>query len=82
MPSSASSRTPRCPDANSATRWAPVLRSRAKVKPVFVSPGQRMNLDTALSMTLHCLGKTKLAPEPTRLADQLASRRLKRLRDA
>ncbi len=58
-----------------------VLRSRAKVKPVFVSPGQRMNLDTALAMTLHCLGKTKL-PEPTRLADQLASRRLKRLRDA
>ena len=69
------------PKREQRSQLGAVLRSRAKVKPVFVSPGQRMNLDTALAMTLHCLGKTKL-PEPTRLADQLASRRLKRLRDA
>ena len=68
------------PKREQRSQLGAVLRSRAKVKPVFVSPGQRMNLDTALAMTLHCLGKTKL-PEPTRLADQLASRRLKRLRD-
>ncbi|PSJ22232.1 deoxyribonuclease V [Halomonas sp. ND22Bw] len=51
-----------------------VLRSRQGVKPVFVSPGHRLSLATALEWTLVCLGRTKL-PEPTRLADRLASRR-------
>ena len=51
-----------------------VLRSRAKVKPVFVSPGHRLSLETSLEWVIRCLGPTKL-PEPTRLADRLASRR-------
>ncbi|MEC9305894.1 MAG: deoxyribonuclease V [Pseudomonadota bacterium] len=51
-----------------------VLRSRANVKPVFVSPGHRLSLDTSLEWVMRCLGPTKL-PEPTRLADRLASRR-------
>jgi deoxyribonuclease V len=51
-----------------------VLRSRANVKPVFVSPGHRLSLDTSLEWVMRCLGRTKL-PEPTRLADRLASRR-------
>ncbi|MEQ6888836.1 deoxyribonuclease V [Halomonas sp. CS7] len=51
-----------------------VLRSRAKVKPIFVSPGHRVSLHTALDWVVACLGRTKL-PEPTRLADRLASRR-------
>lgn len=51
-----------------------VLRSRTRVKPVFVSPGHRLSLDTSLQWVLRCLGATKL-PEPTRLADRLASRR-------
>ncbi|MGM0535829.1 MAG: deoxyribonuclease V [Pseudomonadota bacterium] len=51
-----------------------VLRARAKVKPVFVSPGHRVSLPTALAWVIRCLGRTKL-PEPTRLADRLASRR-------
>lgn len=51
-----------------------VLRSRAKVKPVFVSPGHRISLETSLDWIMRCLGRTKL-PEPTRLADRLASRR-------
>ncbi|MBR2513865.1 MAG: deoxyribonuclease V [Halomonas sp.] len=50
------------------------LRSRAKVKPVFVSPGHRLSLETSLTWVMRCLGRTKL-PEPTRLADRLASRR-------
>lgn len=64
--------------------WAPlthrgetigaVLRSRQGVKPVFVSPGHRLGLPTALAWVVRCLGRTKL-PEPTRLADRLASRR-------
>jgi deoxyribonuclease V len=51
-----------------------VLRSRAGVKPIFVSPGHRITLPTALDWVVRCLGRTKL-PEPTRLADRLASRR-------
>ncbi|MDW7748323.1 deoxyribonuclease V [Halomonas sp.] len=51
-----------------------VLRSRVKVKPIFVSPGHRVSLSTALDWVIRCLGRTKL-PEPTRLADRLASRR-------
>ncbi|MGM0783696.1 MAG: deoxyribonuclease V [Pseudomonadota bacterium] len=51
-----------------------VLRSRARVKPVFVSPGHRISLPSALDWVIRCLGRTKL-PEPTRLADRLASRR-------
>ena len=51
-----------------------VLRSRSKVKPVFVSPGHRISLKTSLEWVMSCLGRTKL-PEPTRLADRLASRR-------
>ncbi|WP_444984957.1 deoxyribonuclease V [Halomonas mongoliensis] len=51
-----------------------VLRSRVGVKPLFVSPGHRVSLATALRWVVGCLGRTKL-PEPTRLADRLASRR-------
>lgn len=51
-----------------------VLRTRPRVKPVFVSPGHRLSLATALDWVIACLGRTKL-PEPTRLADRLASRR-------
>lgn len=57
-----------------------VLRSRNGVKPVFVSPGHRISMTSALDWVLRCLGRTKL-PEPTRLADRLASRRGKALRE-
>nr|WP_163504097.1 deoxyribonuclease V [Halomonas socia] len=55
-------------------RIGAVLRSRQGVKPVFVSPGHRLSLPTAVDWVVRCLGHTKL-PEPTRLADRLASRR-------
>ena len=51
-----------------------VLRSRVGVKPLFISTGHRVALSTALAWVVACLGRTKL-PEPTRLADRLASRR-------
>ena len=51
-----------------------VLRTRAGVKPVYVSLGHRISLATSLDWVVKCLGRTKL-PEPTRLADRLASRR-------
>ncbi|MCE8032671.1 MAG: deoxyribonuclease V [Halomonas sp.] len=51
-----------------------VLRTRVGVKPLFVSLGHRISLETSLDWVVKCLGRTKL-PEPTRLADRLASRR-------
>jgi deoxyribonuclease V len=48
------------------------LRTRAGVKPVYVSVGHRISLETAVRITMQCLGKFRL-PEPTRQAHQLAS---------
>jgi deoxyribonuclease V len=51
-----------------------VLRTRSGVKPVYVSPGHRVSLATAIDYTLRCTTKYRL-PETTRIADKLASSR-------
>lgn len=51
-----------------------VLRSRTHTKPLFISPGHRITLTTALDYVLRCTPKYRL-PETTRLADRLASNR-------
>ncbi|RMF28098.1 MAG: deoxyribonuclease V [Cyanobacteria bacterium J083] len=48
------------------------LRSRSKVKPIYVSIGHRIDLTTAIKYTLLCTTKYRL-PETTRWADKLAS---------
>lgn len=48
------------------------LRTRVNVKPVYVSPGHKISLPTALEYVMACVTRYKL-PEPTRLADKLAS---------
>ena len=54
-----------------AMRIGAVLRTRAGVKPVFVSLGHRLSLKTALALTLRCTTRYRL-PEPVRLADKLS----------
>lgn len=49
-----------------------VLRSRTDVKPVFVSVGHRVSLETAVELTLRCAPRYRL-PETTRRAHRLAS---------
>ena len=49
-----------------------VLRSRAGVKPIFVSIGHRISLPTALHYVMAVVGRYKL-PETTRRAHRLAS---------
>jgi len=51
-----------------------VLRTRDNVKPIFVSVGHRLDLDTAVKIVLDC-GQGFRLPEPTRLADQLAGKK-------
>ncbi|MEM9996124.1 MAG: endonuclease V [Bacteroidota bacterium] len=50
-----------------------VLRTRSRVKPVFVSVGHRLTLTDAVALTLEAATRTKL-PEPTRLAHRLSYR--------
>ncbi len=49
-----------------------VLRSRAGVRPLYVSIGHRVSLETAIRLTLACTTRFKL-PETTRAAHRLAS---------
>jgi len=50
------------------------LRTRPKTKPVYVSVGHRVSLETAVELVVRC-GRGYRLPEPTRLADRVASRR-------
>lgn len=68
------------PDVRCA--WAPlvdkgetigaVLRTRPGVKPIYVSPGHRVSLATAVDWVMRCTGRYRL-PETTRQAHRLAS---------
>ena len=55
-------------------RIGAVLRTRERVKPVYVSAGHRVSLETAATLTLACVTRYRL-PEPTRLADKLSKAR-------
>jgi deoxyribonuclease V len=48
------------------------LRTRPGTKPVYVSPGHRISLETAIAYTMRCTTKYRL-PETTRHAHKLAS---------
>lgn len=48
-----------------------VLRTQRAVRPVFVSIGHRISLQTAIDFVLRCTGRFRL-PEPIRAADRLS----------
>lgn len=51
-----------------------VVRTQANVKPVYVSVGHRISLETAIEIVLKCAPKYRL-PETTRQADRLSKGR-------
>ena len=67
------------PVGENAGDWTPLLhkgetigavvRTRARVSPVYVSVGHRIDLPSAIALTLRCVGKTRL-PETTRKAHE------------
>jgi deoxyribonuclease V len=50
-----------------------VLRTREAVRPVFVSPGHRIDIEGAIEIVMGCTGKYRI-PEPMRCADRAAGR--------
>jgi deoxyribonuclease V len=48
-----------------------VVRTRSRVRPVYVSVGHRVDLEAAISLVLSCATKYRL-PEPTRWAHRVA----------
>lgn len=58
-------------------RIGTVLRSKENTNPLFISPGHRVDHDTALAITQECITKYRL-PEPTRMADKISRMRDRR----
>lgn len=48
-----------------------VLRTKDNTNPLFISPGHKIDHETAVQMVLNCMGKYKL-PEPTHTADKFS----------
>jgi deoxyribonuclease V len=55
-------------------RVGAVLRTRVSVKPIYVSPGHRISLSTAIDFVMRCTTRFRL-PETTRAAHRRASER-------
>ena len=55
-----------------------ILRSKKNTKPIFVSPGNNISIESSLEITLKCLKRYKI-PEPTRLAHNYLQQKRKEL---
>ncbi|NBD96226.1 MAG: endonuclease V, partial [Gammaproteobacteria bacterium] len=53
---------------------ARVVRTRSRVRPLYVSVGHRVSLATAVDLVLACTPRYRL-PEPVRRADRLAGKK-------
>ncbi|MDQ3226438.1 MAG: deoxyribonuclease V [Chloroflexota bacterium] len=50
------------------------VRTRPRDKPLFVSPGHKLGVETAVAVTLACCREGRFLPEPTRLAHEIVTR--------
>lgn len=63
-----------CPLEHRGERIGAVLRTRVGVSPLYISPGHRVTLQSAIDYVLACTTRYRL-PETTRAAHRLASQR-------
>ena len=56
------------------------LKTKQHAKPIFVSPGHKVNLKTSLKIAKHCLKKGNKLPEPIRLAHKFAVKEKRKLK--
>ena len=54
------------------------LRTRSRHAPLFVSPGHKLSIPTAVEIVLRCCRDERFMPEPTRLAHELVTEYAKR----
>jgi deoxyribonuclease V len=54
------------------------VRTRPRHKPLFVSPGHKVSVETAVAITLACCRGGAFMPEPTRLAHEMVTRERRR----
>lgn len=50
-----------------------VLRTRTSVKPLFISPGHMIDIDSSLKIVMNCISNFRM-PEPLRRADSLSKK--------
>jgi deoxyribonuclease V len=62
----------RVPLMDSGEQLGVVLRTRANARPVYISPGHRVDVESAVELVLHCTPQYRL-PEPIRQAHNAAS---------
>jgi deoxyribonuclease V len=55
------------------------VRTRPRHKPLFVSPGNKISVETAVAITLACCRNGAFLPEPTRLAHEIITGERKRV---
>lgn len=56
------------------------VRTRPRHKPLFVSPGHKVSVETAVAIALACCRDGRFLPEPTRLAHEIVTReRIRRM---
>lgn len=61
------------PSAGSDEIIGAVVRTKPKVKPMFISPGNAITLQESIDLVLSCVRRHQM-PEPTRLAHELTNR--------
>jgi deoxyribonuclease V len=72
LPQKAGSWAPLIDDKAGGERIGAVVRTRSGVKPIYVSQGHRVSLETSIQLTLAVAGGYRI-PRPTRDADHFAS---------
>ncbi len=65
--------------AMNGERVGQVVRTRDRVRPMFISPGHKVDIDTATDLALQCCTRYRM-PEPTRLAHHLTNRARQQMR--